>query len=370
MFAALSRIIKYIKENRLAQWILKTKRRKIIFFIIITVVLLIWINSVRKVDWELEVVEVKNTTISETVTASGEVKAEKFTELTFLSSENVKEIIVADGAEVKKGDLVATLDSTSLYQSYLQAEADLRDKQAALERVYDQVKGHEKDESYSQKETRTSAEVAKDKVYRAFVIAQKNLGNTNLKAPYDGFVYYGEGASIGTYSSPTSSKFTIVDPKTTFFEAEVNEIDIIKITPNTKVKIELDAYPNEEFEQQIKSISFVSTITSTGGTAYKVKTSLPDNVDNKFRLGMNGDASFIVSSKQNVIVVPLTAIVEEDEKSYVWVVNSNNKAKKVEVATGASSIDDIEITSGLKSSDLVIVRPPSKIKEGDRVKSS
>lgn len=363
MFAALSK-----KENRLAQWILKTKPRRIIFFITITVVLLMWINSVRKVDWELEVVEVKNTKISETVTASGEVKAEKFTELTFLSSENVKEIIVADGAEVKKGDLIAKLDSTSLYQSYLQAEADLRDKQVTLERVYDQVKGHEKDESYSQKESRTSAEVAKDKAYRAFVIAQKNLGNTNLRAPYDGFVFYGEGSSIGTYSSPASSKFTIVDPKTTYFEAEVNEIDIINIKPEIDVIIELDAFPDQKFTQQIKVISFVSMTTSTGGTAYSVKTTLPENLENKFRIGMNGDANFIVSSKHDVLALPATSVVEEEGKSYVWTINSGNRAYKTEVVTGISSTDDFEIISGLTGGDLVIVRPPAKIKEADKIK--
>lgn len=370
MVTALGKIIRLLKENRLSKWVLATKRRRVIFLIIVALIVLWRINSARKPDWELGVVEIKKAELLESVSTSGEIKAEKFTELTFLSSENIKEILVPDGAEVKKGNLIAKLDTVSLYQSYLQAEADLRDKQAALDKVYDDVKGHEKDETLAQKETRTSAEVAKDKAYRAFVIAQKNLANANLRAPFDGIVNYNEGASIGTYSSPLSSRFSLVDPKTVFFEAEVNEIDIIKITPDTKVKIELDAYPNQEFEQQIKSISFVSTMTSTGGTAYKVKTSLPDNVDHKFRLGMNGDASFIVSSKQNVIVVPLTAIVEENEKSYVWVVNSNNKAKKVEVATGASSTDDIEITSGLKSGNLVIGRPPSKIKEGDRVKSS
>jgi len=367
---ALGNIIRLLKENRLSKWVLATRRRKVTFLIIIALFVFWRVNSARKPDWELDVIEITKAQLLESVSTSGEIKAEKFTELTFLSSENIKEILIEDGAEVKKEDLIAKLDTVSLYQSYLQAEADLRDKQATLDKVYDDVKGHEKDETLAQKETRTSAEVAKDKSYRAFVIAQKNLADASLRAPFDGIVNYSEGASIGTYSSTLSSKFSLIDPKTVYFEAEVNEIDIIKITPETKVKIELDAYPGDVFEQQIKSISFVSTITSTGGTAYKVKTSLPENFDNKFRLGMNGDASFIVSSKQDVLVAPITAIVEENEKSYVWVVNSNNKVKKVEVTTGSSSIDDIEITSGLESDDLVLVRPPSKIKEGDRVKPS
>ena len=370
MAKALGKIIRLLKENRLLKWVLATRRRKVAFLVVIALFAFLRVNSARKPDWELEVVEIKDEQFIESVSASGEIKAEKFTELTFLSSENIKEILVSDGTKVKKGDLIAKLDSLSLYQSYLQAEADLRNKQATVDRVYDDLKDKDSTETFTERETRTSAEVAKDKAFRAFVIAQKNLTNASLRAPFDGIVNYNEGASIGTYSSPLSSKFSLVDPKTVYFEAEVNEIDIIKITPETKVKIELDAYPGDTFEQQIKSISFVSTITSTGGTAYKVKTSLPENFDNKFRLGMNGDVSFIVSSKQGVLVVPITAIVDEDEKSYAWVINSNKKAKKVEVVTGASSVDDIEITSGLESGDLVIVRPPSKIKEGDRVKSS
>jgi len=124
-----------------------------------------------------------------------------------------------------------------------------------------------------------------------------------------------------------------------------------------------------DIEGVIEGMAFDSTITSTGGSAYKVRVSFPEQITLKFRVGMNGDADFIVKEKDAQLLVPITAVVEENEDTYVWVVK-RNRAKKVEFEPGDSSIDDVEVLSGLNEGDIVIVRPPANIEEGDRVKIS
>lgn len=357
-----------IVDNKITRFLTKTKRRKALVVVFLVLIALNQVNNSRKPDFELDVVVVKKTTLDENISASGKVEAEKMAELAFLSSENIKEIVVEDGSYLKKGDLIAKLDSTSIYQSYLQAESNLRSAEAALNSIYDSLQGKEKDETFAEISTRTSAEVARDNAYRSYVIAQKSLSNSNLRAPFDGFINYNEGTSIGKLSTSMSPSFTIVDPNTVFFSAEINEIDIPRVKPGTPAVIELDAYPSDTYYESVKSVGYVSTFTSTGGTAYKIRISLPENKDNKFRIGMNGDIELILSSKKDVVSIPQSAISESDGISYVWVLGSDSKVKRVEVKTGVSSTDDIEIINGLNSGETIVERPPSAIEEGNRIK--
>jgi len=340
--------------------------KKLIFLLLVTLLAFTGFRKLTKFDFESEVYVVKPQLLKESITASGSVSAEKLAELTFLASENISEILVEDGQEVKKGDIIARLNTVSLYQSYLQAEADLRDKQATLDRVYDDLKGKDETETFPEKETRISAETNKDKAYRAFVIAEKNLGNATLRAPFDGVVNYTEKTSVGKLSSAASPTFIIVDPKTIYFEAEVNELDITKLKKGTNTEIILDAFPDKTFSQEVKSINFISSTTSTGGTAYKVKISLPENPGNIIRIGMNGDAEFITAERDGVLTIPQSALFE-DEENIVWVIEKGRAVSKI-VETGISSIDHIEVIGGLSEGETVILNPPFDIKKGSRVK--
>lgn len=357
-----------LTENKLVRFFTATKRRKIIAVVIILIVAYFQINNARKPDWELEVIEVKRQTIEEIVSASGSVAADKYTELTFLAAENIKEIVATQSAYLKKGDVIAQLDTTSLYQSYLQAESNLRAAEAEVNRVYDTLQGKEKTETYADIDARTTAEVTRDNAYRSLVVARKNLNNATLRAPFDGIVNFNSGVSIGKYTSALTPTFTIIDPSTTYFLAEVNEVDIGKIRNGNQARVELDAFSNK-IDSKVTSVGYINTTTSTGGTAYEVRLSLPQNSEGKYRVGMNGDVDFIISITERAVSVPQSALIEEGENTYVWVVNPKDKAQKISVETGTSSINDIEITEGLENGNKVIVRPPADIKEGDKIKS-
>lgn len=350
-------------------FLFKTKRRTVIVLVIVGIIAISQIRSYLQADYEVRVVDVKRDTFIDTISASGEVKAERYANLVFLSSGDIKDIYVTDGSTVQKGDRIATIDSTIAYQTYLQAEADLRAREASLAVVYDDLKGHDEDESLSQKEERTLAETAKDKAYRAYVAAQKALSNTTIRAPFDGIVQFASNLSIGSYASPASASFVLVDPTTVYFEAEVSEIEVSEIKLDMKSLIQLDAYPDEEYDQRVAMIGITNVTTSTGGTAYTVKVALPTNNDNKFRVGMSGDIDFIVEEATNTLFVPFSSLVDEDGKNYVWVVSGTNNVTKTAVETGNSSVDSVEILSGIKEGDRIVERPPNDMQDGDKVKS-
>ncbi|QQS38675.1 efflux RND transporter periplasmic adaptor subunit [Candidatus Woesebacteria bacterium] len=362
------KIITTIRTNKLTHFITKTRRRKLLVFAVVIFLVIGQLNKSMKPDFELEVTKAEKKTLEETISASGKVSAEKLAQLSFLATENINEIVVNDGSYVKKGDLIAKLNSSSIYQSYLQAEANLRAAEANADSVLDSIQNKEKTETFAEINARTAAEVARDNAYRSFVIAQQNLSNTTLRAPFDGILSYADSASIGKLASSLEANFIIVDPTTVYFTADVGEIDIPTVKVGTPVRLELDAYPDEKYDEKVISVGYVSKITSTGGTAYKINISLPNNTENKFRVGMNGDAELILSTHKDTISIPQSALIEENGNDYVWVVNQKGKAEKVEVKTGTSSINDIEIVDGLNIGDTVISRPPAKIEVGNKIK--
>jgi RND family efflux transporter MFP subunit len=350
------------------RWFFKTRRRKIITLAIVAIIILLQINSARKPDYEVDVYTISKETFTESVTAAGEVKAKKSADLTFVASEIIDDIYVDDGSWVKKGEKIASLNTTNLYQDYKIADAALRAREASLNAVYDDLQGKLNTETYTEISTRTTAETAKDAAVFGFIKAQRNLANAIIKAPFDGVITFKDGVSIGKYASVAAPSFNITDPSTVYFEVEVSELDVNDISPGMKATIELDAFPNETFDELLESVGFVSTFTSSGGTAYHARISLSDNIINRFRLGMNGDAEIVINERDNVISVPTSAVVEEDDKSYVWKVINGGSVVKSEVEIGASAINDTEIVGGVVEGDAVIIRPPSKLSEKDRVK--
>ena len=76
-----------------------------------------------------------------------------------------------------------------------------------------------------------------------------------------------------------------------------------------------------------------------------------------------------VKNKSKAILVPLTSVVTENDKNYVWLVDDQKKAKKVEVTLGNADADNQEITSGLTDGAKVISNPTSSLEEGKEVKA-
>lgn len=347
-----------------------SRRGKIIVIIVIALIGFWRIQAYRNSGLKVEVSKVIKGNLVESVSASGEVSATEAANLTFQTAGTLQKINVQAGDNVNKNQILAQLNLTSLNSAYQEANANLRAAEATLAHTYDQIQGHNTDETFAQRDTRTSAETSKDYYYWAFVAAKHNLEGAIVKSPFNGIVTIVPTNLLpGSFiSSPSQATFQVVNPKTIYFRADIDELDVPKVKVGQKVKVQLDAYPDQTYDGAVINIEYGSVITSTGGTAYRIKVSMPDNNGLKFRLGMNGNAEIIKDTKTDVLMIPQTAIVETNGKSYVYLVTPDKTAKLHEVNTGSSSINDIEITSGLSGGETIITQPPSNIKNGERLK--
>jgi RND family efflux transporter MFP subunit len=343
-----------------------TKKRLLIVGGIVLVFLIGRGIFIRQKPAPVSLYEIKKGDFIDSLSASGKVKAVKEADLAFQTPGKVAWIGVKQGDFVRRGQYLAQLDATALNSVYMQSLANLRTTQATVENVHDQVKGHAGDETFAQKNTRTTAEAANDSAYEAMKIAKFNLDNAILVAPFDGYITsVSEGLTAGSNISIGLPAITVADPKSLFFESEVNETEVTKLKEGQKATLSIDAFPGQEFESTVKSIAFASNITSTGGTAYKINIALPLLTDIVVRMGMKGDAKFILGVTPNTIKIPSQSLVEDvDGNNIVWIIDNSGKARKRQVNVGITSIDETQILSGLSEGEKIILLPPDGIKDG------
>lgn len=302
----------------------------------------------------------------ETVSVTGIVKADNYANLTFQGGGRVAWVNVKEGQMVKKGQGIAGLDTVILNASYQQSLNNYRYYQAAAASTLDSVKDHSGDETFAQKATRTQAEVARDNAYDAVKAAEQNLRYATIFAPFNGVMAKVEPSFAGSNVTSATASYIVVNPDTTYFLGELSESDLPKVKVGQKVNIKLDAYPDENFEGLVENIGVVAFTSSTGGNAYTIRISLPKNINQKFRVGMEGDGEVILATKNNLLKVSFGSVVNEDGKDYVWLVE-NGKTKKKNIQIGASSLTEVEVKSGLSEKDSIIIDPSNKLIEGQKV---
>jgi len=336
-------------------------------FVSIGALILLSFIFFKKPVIKLETMVVGRGDIVESISASGEVDAKEKADLTFQGFGRLAWVGVKEGDLVKKYQAIAKLDTLLLNASYQQAINTYRAYEAAAQKAEDDVKGHSADETYTQKSTRMAAQVARDNAYDAMKAAEQTLKFATITAPFDGVMTSVNPAYAGSNVTYLSAVYSIVNPETFYFSTEVGETEISKIKVDQKVTLSLDAYPDEVLESIVEDIGISSVVTSTGGTAYKVKITLPKREGLDYRLGMNGDAEIVANTYADTIFVSSDAVIEEDSGNYVWVVNGGGRIKKVEVTLGVSSVDKNEIREGIKEGDIVIIRPPTNLKNGAKI---
>lgn len=339
-------------------------------YVVIIIVLLLFITIWRVISQRVSQIDVvtskaKKTQLIESITAGGRVEADRKINLTFQTGGTLVWIGVSEGDEVHKWQALASLDKTELELQLRKALNSWEKQFSQFDDTNDSVKDEVLTDAIRRIKRRAQIDLDQAQVD---VEIQNEVNNlSTLISPISGIITDLNPSVPGVNITPVTANITIADPDSIFFEAEVSELDVIKIKEGQNVSIRLDSYPDELFSGTVYRISFDSITTATGGKAYTVKISLPKNEYLKFRLGMSGDAEFIVNVSMAVISAPLDSLFEQDGKTLVWIVKEG-RAKMVEVDTGLESADEIEIVSGLDEGTIVIVTPPRNLEEGVRVK--
>jgi len=293
--------------------------------VLIAVILLLKMNG----NDDTGFVEVKADTgdIQPTVLATGTVSPENRLEIKPPIAGRIDEVLVKEGDNVKKGQMLVKMSSTERAALLDAARAQGPQELKQWETYY---KG------------------------------------APIMAPIDGEIIVRSAESGQTV---TSSDVILVMSDRLTIKARVDETDIGSIKLNQKADVVLDAYPDDTISGKVDKIAYDSKVVSNV-TTYIVDV-LPDEVPAQMRSGMTANVIFYLDSKTGVICLPTNAVKIKDGQSFVLVRPKGGigQPEAKIVKTGMSDGNNIEILNGLKNGESVLVER-IRMPTGDSKKSN
>jgi len=333
----------------------KTKKRIIVWSIVGVVVIAVAILFItgkgKHGGVMLQTDKAKIDSIEITVTATGEIQPVYKVEVGTQVSGIVEKLYVDYNSHVKKGDLLAELDRSTLQEQVNQSQANLSNAESSLtlaKQNYDRIKAlydHKAATQASYEEASNQYIQAKNQVLNAksdLQRAQVNLSYSRIYSPIDGIVLsksVEQGQTVASsFSTPTI--FTIANNLQQMqVEADVDEADIGMVKEGQSVTFTVDAFPDDVFTGTVRQIRLEPTVTSNVVT-YTVIIDAP-NLEEKLKPGMTASVSIIIK-KESGVTIPM--------ESLFFTLSEETKKQLTEKGFTINSMfkNDEELTNSLK----------------------
>lgn len=342
-------------------------------------------NDSQQIHYITESVKLGN--LDKSVLATGSVRANQRTEVGAQVSGKILKLYVELGQSVKKGDKIADIDSETQQNNLDTAQAELsayktqlNAKQVALNvaesnyqrlsKLYAQKSASLNDFETAKNELATAKanlDDAKAQIKVAEIAvrtAETNLGYTQIVSPIDGIIIsvpVSEGQTVN--SNQTSPVIVqVADMSKALIKLEVAEGDIAQVETAQAVSFTTLAEPQRTYRAKVDSIDpALTTLTDNSYTeasgnseaVYYYANVVVDNSDGSLRIGMTTQGRIVIAEKNDVLLVPTTALKRRGQETYVQVLENGKAVEKV-VQTGLADSLNTEILSGLKEGENVI----------------
>ncbi len=283
----------------------------------------------------------------------------------------VRDVKVDEGSVISKGMLLAALDDTDYDLEVKRAQAALRQTEATLSNTqleYNRKEALAKEELVTRQQfedvaTRLAlADAELERAKAALSLAKTKLAKTKINSPLACQVKE-KKVSTGDYVKNGTQLFVIIQSnpiKVNFF---VPERDVGKLRKNQEATLRVDAFPGREFKGRV-SIIYPSLDEKT--RTLKVEALVP-NPEGLLKPGLFAKVILYTGQAQSTVVVPITALLYEEERIRVFVVESDT-AHERSIKVGAKYGEVIEVTEGLKESETVVVAGQAGLSEGAKVR--
>jgi HlyD family secretion protein len=181
--------------------------------------------------------------------------------------------------------------------------------------------------------------------------ALAKLENAQILAPLSGTIIQFD-AKIGQLASPGTPLVSIMSGGGYEVDSGVSETDVGKLAVGNRVTMTLDAFPGELFSGSVFFIA-PSETNVQGVVSYQVKIAF-DTLDPRFKSGLTANISIQTKRKENALILPQYAILQNDEGTFVEIVE-NNKVTRHPVTLGIQDQKgDVEVVSGVTLGEQVL----------------
>ncbi|MFQ6037116.1 MAG: efflux RND transporter periplasmic adaptor subunit [Candidatus Aminicenantales bacterium] len=319
---------------------------------------------------------VKRQRISEKLSFTGVIEAWKKVNITPDIGGKIAKIYVQEGDFVKKGELVAEMDTRTIRLQLEQAEAGFAVAEANYKdakRNMDRMERLKKENAVSEQQyeqVRLAFEAAEAQLQQARAalnLARHNLDVSLMKAPFNGIVASKnaeEGDVINPMMggfSPTSGVLTLMDFSRVKIEIDVSQEDIAQIKKGQEAFLRVRALPEKVFPGRVTLVNLTADPLTK---KFRVQI-MAENPDLLLKPNTFGEVILEVSTREDALVIPQRAIIEN---RYVFVAQENNTVVRKEVRLGLQNTEMAEVVDGIEEGDLVVVEGNFGLEDGASIK--
>ena len=343
------------------------------------------------------IVTAKEGSVASSVLLSGTVTAKNEQYVYFDASKgDLDEILVSVGDKVEEGQALVKYSSADAQAAYDAADRAVAKADRHIEELNKARENASATPASSQVPTEAGlpeqaqaatssvssidSQISDAKDNRADAVAQLNKAQAQLDAATVLSTLEGTVVEFNrnVSKSPTGNSQVVVhvvSNENLQVKGELSEYNLANLSVGQEVTFTSKVYQDKSWTGKI---SYISDYPKNNGEA--ANAALGGNTGSKYpytvdvtsdigELKQGFSVSVEVKNKSKAILVPLTSVVTENDKNYVWIVDEQKKAKKVEVTLGNADADNQEITSGLTDGAKVISNPTSSLEEGKEVKA-
>ena len=348
-------------------------------------------------DETSHIVTAREGSVASSVLLSGTVTAKNEQYVYFDASKgDLDEILVSVGDKVEEGQALVKYSSADAQAAYdaadravAKADRHIEELNKAREnasaaptspQVPTEAGLPEQAQAATSSVSSIDSQISDAKDNRADAVAQLNKAQAQLDAATVLSTLEGTVVEVNrnVSKSPTGNSQVVVhvvSNENLQVKGELSEYNLANLSVGQEVTFTSKVYQDKSWTGKI---SYISDYPKNNGEA--ANAALGGNTGSKYpytvdvtsdigELKQGFSVSVEVKNKSKAILVPLTSVVTENDKNYVWVVDDQKKAKKVEVTLGNADADNQEITSGLTDGAKVISNPTSSLEEGKEVKA-
>lgn len=371
---------------------MKKKWIKRTIWLLLAVVLIAVLWAIFRPKEEVNYItdEVQRSNLNQIVNATGEISAAQLVDVGAQASGQIKKLYVKLGQQVKKGDLIASIDSTTqlntlntnkarldTYRAQLvSAQVALRVKQRAFDRER-ALLAQDATSKADWENAQDALAAAKANVAElrsqirqtqiAINTSEADLGYTRITAPMDGTVVsipVEEGQTVNA-SQNTPTIVQLADLSKMLNKMQIAEGDMGKVKAGMSLTFTTLADNTKKRHAKLDVVDpglttmsqgSYNTSTDTTDTAiYYYARALVPNDDGTLHIGMTTQNNILVKSVKGVLTVSNQAIKHRQGKKIVMVLDNNQQVRPVQVETGITDGMRTEIVKGLKEGDKVVV---------------
>ncbi|WP_312653362.1 efflux RND transporter periplasmic adaptor subunit [Aminipila sp.] len=326
--------------------------------------------------------------LTESISTSGKVESVESKNVSAVAEGKIKTVYVKLGQQVKKGDLLAQLDTTSAQrerekaQKSNKSETDLalQDMESKY-REFDNAKFlfemgeiSKDDMIKAQTAYETASKDYENKKQSADISTfQQQIADATLRAPISGTVTL-VNATEGNASSGVL--FTIEDTQNLKVTANVSEYDINQVKKGQRVIVKTEMTDDLELSGEVRSIAptaqkeeSTGKTTATGKVQFSVEIGIKDrNPD--IKIGTNARVNIVTAGKEGVLAVPFDALVKSKQGSNIYVADKKGNSyvvREIKVKTGLENDLYVEITGKEVKEGLRVINNPKDLTVGQEV---